>query len=111
MKSTKINFTDIPSWTYEGNTPSVHTFFAAIALAGYENHRIRLSAALQRDLLGAYVLGKQEIVLTERSTLYVRSSTGFGTDFHEEEVGIDRLRKAIESGKVIRAGWSGKKYG
>jgi hypothetical protein len=83
MRIVKIKFDDdkIPAWMYENKEPSIYTFAETIALAGLEDKFIRLSASLQRRLLGFPVFGKQEFTLKGDGTFSTYCKVCFGTDY------------------------------
>lgn len=110
MRSTTIKFDEIPQWTYQGNTPSTHTFFAAITLASLEGELIRLSAQDQRALLGFSVFGKQTIRVLPDSTIRVSRKVSYGGDVEVCTVDLDQLMRAVAGQKVISPGCFGKKY-
>lgn len=80
-KAQEMKFAEIPSWAYECNEPSVHTFFAAITLAGLERKEIRLTAEMQRKLLGFPIFGKKEFVVKDNMVkCYHKNCFGTNTD-------------------------------
>ena len=110
MRIHKIKFDDdkIPAWTYEGKEPSIYTFVETIALAGLEDKHIRLSAGLQRRLLGFPVLGKQEFRVGSNGELYVWTSACFGTDFNSTRMPVVYAGVAAKRGERIHAALSGR---
>lgn len=66
------NFTELETWTYEGKEPSVFTFFETIELSDLTEKWIRLSADVQRELLGFPVFGKMAFKVLKNSKVLTR---------------------------------------
>lgn len=106
--TTAIEFATLPSWTRPARRDAL-AFFETIALAGLENQWIRVSAADQRDVMGAVIFGKQELRVTDQGVEVTRS-VGFGQDAETATYGVERMRVAIASGKSLAPGVSGPNY-
>lgn len=100
----------IPSWTYEGKTPGVLTFFESIALAGLEGQKIKLSADIQRTLLGGVVFGRREISVLPDGTVKCVISTTFGLDYEEATWSASVLTLALQAQQQLRPGTFGANY-
>lgn len=90
----------IESWSYENMTPGVATFFSAIALSNLEGKSIRLSAEMQRTLLGFNVFGKKSIVVKD-NTVCVSVKVCFGLDSNSVTVNSARLEQYLRDQKQI----------
>ncbi len=106
-----IEFTKVPEWTYEGKTPSIHTFFESIALADLEFKRVRLDSKTQNKLLGVNVFGKREIVVTDNGQVNCTISCCFGRDFESSSYSSEVLQQAVANRKQLKPGFTGKNYG
>lgn len=100
----------IPSWTYVGAAPSVYTFFEAVALAGMEGRPVRLSATLQRALLGSVVFGRREVVVHDNGTVECTVGVSFGQDFETATWSARTIQLAASLNKQLRPGTSGPNY-
>jgi hypothetical protein len=107
--SNPIEFTHIPEWTYTDVSPSVLTFFEVIALSGLEGEWIRLSADTQRKLLGHNVFGKRSIRIKDGLVECI-IKIAFGNDFEHTTYEQSHVRRAVELGKQLRPGYTGKNY-
>lgn len=102
---------EIPSWAYEGKTPSKYTFFEAVALAGLEGKRIRLRAEVQKALLGHPVFGKRAITVDgEQGSVISTIAVCFGTDFERAVYTAENVQRAADLKKQLRPGTTGPKY-
>lgn len=104
------SFTEVPAWTFEGQRPGKHTFFEAIALAGMEGKRIRLSADTQRALLGYAVFGRRQIVVHRDGTVECTVSCCFGLDFESAQWSAATVSAAAQARKQLCPGMSGGRY-
>ncbi|MDD2811249.1 hypothetical protein [Rhodoferax sp.] len=103
-------FAAVPAWTYEGTTPSVFTFFEAVALAGLEEQPIRLDAATQRALLGFPVFGRRSITVHKTGTVSSVVPVAFGQDFEASTYPAALVSQAAQAKKELRPGTSGPRY-
>jgi len=103
-------FANVPSWTYDGAEPSIYTFFEAVALAGLEDQPIRLSADVQRALLGFPVFGRRCIVVHPTGDVTSAITVAYGQDYEIATYPVSVLRRAAFEGKQLRPGTSGDKY-
>ena len=71
--------TQIAEWTYKGASKDWYTLASALVLSGLENKWVKLSAATQRAILGANIIGKQSIGIFD-GELNVTRKVCFGTD-------------------------------
>jgi hypothetical protein len=112
MRIHKIKFNDeqIAPWTYEGSDSSVYTLASAIALSGLEGKYIRLSAALQRRLLGFPVFGKQEFMFKADGTFYTYCKVCFGSDWETTGGPQSYVGIAAKRHQKISPRFSGKGY-
>ena len=101
---------DVPGWTYQEKVPSIYTFFEAIALAGLEERPIRLSASLQRSLLGSAVFGRRAIVVRSDGTIQCTIVVGFGRDFETAVWSAKTVQQAASARKQLRPGTTGGGY-
>lgn len=76
---TRNLYVTLPRWTFEGAQPDLYTLGSAIALAGFEDRWIKLTAEQQREVIGDARFGKQSIGLF-KGELWVTRSVCFGTD-------------------------------
>jgi len=109
MRKYKIEFTVVPAWTYEGKAPSVYTFFESVALADLEGKQFRLDRSMQMRLIGAYVFGKQTLIVRD-GKITVSRKVCFGTDFDNTIVDMATLKAAVADGKTISPGRYGPKF-
>lgn len=100
MRIRPIKFDDaaIPAWTYQDKEPSIYTFVEAITLAGLEDKAIRLSAEMQRKLLGFPVFGKRSFIIHKDGMFHVFGAKDFTGDWetmHEPQsyIGIAAKRQ------------------
>lgn len=110
MKKPILKFCDVPEWAYAGAKPGVLTFFEAMALADLEEKAIRLSADLQRKLLGFPVFGRREITVLKSGEVRCVVSTGFGMDFEAAVYSPGIIRTATERQKQLRPGTTGARF-
>jgi hypothetical protein len=112
MRTHEIKFNDgeIASWLYEGKEPSVYTFCETLALAGLEGKGIRLSAGMQRRLLGYPVMGKLVFKVGQDGTVRTWCSQCFGTDFETMSFPSVYFGVAARRGEKIHPKYSGKGY-
>lgn len=106
---TALTFTDLPTWTLQGK-PGVLSFFESIALADLEGKWIRLSARMQRLLLGSVVFGKQSVCVTPEGEVLVQRSTCFGMDREIGSYGLYEIKSAVAIGKQLSPGIYGGRY-
>lgn len=100
----------IPPWAYEGATPSVYTFFEAIALSNLEGRDIKLDAETQRALLGFPVFGRRVIRVKPEGVVESTVTVSFGQDFESGTYSADMIRRAASAQKQLRPGTTGRKY-
>lgn len=112
MNSLQCNIEEpsIPNWAYEGKAPSVYTFFEAVTLAGLAGKPFKLSAKLQRALLGAVVFGRREIVVQADNSVKCTIGVAFGQDFETAVWSARTIERAAGLNKQLRPGTSGANY-
>lgn len=110
QRQNQIQYAEIPAWAIEGKTASIYTFFEAIALAGLENKKIKLSSAMQRKLLGCVVFGRRPITVLDNAMIQCTVDVCFGQDWETAEWTADTVRRAAEAGKQLCPKRSGPGY-
>lgn len=100
----------IPSWTFKNKEPSVYTFFESVSLAGLEEKRIKLSAAMQRTLLGCVVFGRRELIVHKDGSDESSVETGYGHDMESAIWSAEVVQRAAKANKQLRPGTTGKRY-
>lgn len=110
MKRPTLRFCEVPDWTYAGAKPGILTFFEAMALANLEERAVRLSASLQRKLLGFPVFGRREITVLKSGEVRSVVSTGFGMDCEAAVYSPGTIRRAVENQKQLRPGTTGARF-
>lgn len=103
-------FAAVPAWTHEGKTPSIHTFFEAVALAGLEEQPIRLNSSTQCVLLGFAVFGRRSITVHKAGTVSSVLAVAFGQDFESSTYSALLVSHAAQAKKELRPGSSGPRY-
>lgn len=93
---TPMKFETIPSWTYDADDHSVHSFFAAITLSNLDHKHIRITAEDQRKLLGFPIFGKKEIKVFD-GVVKCYHMKAFGQDCDITEHTPSDLKRFIES--------------
>jgi hypothetical protein len=105
----QFNDGEIQPWMIDGKTAGIHTFAETMALASLEGKSIRLSANMQKTLLGYAVFGKQSFtVLDGKVTVCVKQAFGF--DWDEFTVFLPQVADAISRKLVVHATRQGKGY-
>lgn len=112
MRGTTITFDDakIPAWTYESKEPSIYTFAEAIWLSGLEGKTLRLTADLQRRLLGFAVFGKQAFEILEDGNFRTWVKVCFGQDWETAYGPLSYVGVAAKRKQRINPICSGARY-
>lgn len=105
-----LPFVTIPPWAFQGKSPSIYTFFEALALAGLEEQSIRLDAATQRALLGFPVFGRRSITVHKAGMVTCSVKVCFGQDFEAATYSAALIGRAAEAKKQLRPGTTGARY-
>jgi hypothetical protein len=104
-----MQFTNIPDWAIPKKADR-YTFYETMALLGLENQWVRLSAAMQRALLGTNVFGKQQFMVDDLGVVTVSRSSCFGMDCEIAQYDAIRVRAAVEQNKKLSPGVFGPGY-
>ena len=104
-----MQFTNIPAWAIPKKADR-YTFYETMALLNLENKWIRLSAAMQRALLGANVFGKQQFMVNDMGVVTVSRSSCFGMDCEIGEYDAIRVLQAVTENKKISPSVFGPGY-
>ena len=94
----QLTFAEIPAWAIDDASPDRYTVAAAFQLAGLTDRWVRLNAATQRAVFGAYLFGKCSLRL-DNDAIHVSRTACFGTDFSDTHFDWVALEQGIASGQ------------
>jgi hypothetical protein len=100
MRKKKLEYTEIPDWAIDKERKDGPAMSSALALTKLEGKEIRLTAAMQRKLLGFPVFGKQSIRGHDDRVTVCRK-VGFGLDFDCHEFHWNEVTKAAKDKKKL----------